>query len=127
MSDKAYGTDLSDAEWSILSPLIPEAKPGGHPRTVDMRSVCNAIYYQVKTGCQWHLLPHDFPPSSTVYFYYRRWQRHGHWEYMNHMLREHLRQQLGRATHPSVLAADSQSVKTPEKRGRSMALMGSRK
>jgi putative transposase len=91
MSDKAYGIDLTDAESAILSPLIPKAKPGGHPRTVDMRSVCNAIYYQLKTGCQWHLLPHDFPPSSTVYFYYRRWQRHGHWEYMNHMLREHLR------------------------------------
>ncbi|PZD71176.1 hypothetical protein C1752_07904 [Acaryochloris thomasi RCC1774] len=70
MSAKPYATDLTDAEWSILSPLIPKAKTGGHPRTVDMRLVCNAIYYQLKTGCQWHLLPHDFPPSSTVYFYY---------------------------------------------------------
>lgn len=86
MSNQSYATDLSDAEWEILAPLIPEAKPGGHPRTVDMRAVCNAIYYQLKTGCQWHLLPHDFPPSSTVYHYFRKWQRHGHWEHMNHTL-----------------------------------------
>jgi putative transposase len=127
MSNQPYATDLTDAEWAILSSLIPEAKPGGHPRTVNMRSVCNAIYYQLKTGCQWHLLPHDFPPSSTVYFYYRRWQRHGLWERMNHALREQLRQKLGKAAHPSALATDSQSVKTAEKRGRSMALMGAKK
>lgn len=127
MSDKPYATDLTDTEWAILSPLIPKAKLGGHPRTVDMRSVCNAIYYQLKTGCQWHLLPHDFPPSSTVYFYYRKWQRHGHWEQMNHALREQLRQKMGRAPQPSALATDSQSVKTTEKRARSMALMAVRR
>ena len=124
MSDKSYSTNLTDAEWSILEPLIPKEKPGGRPRKVEMRSVCDAIYYQLKTGCQWHLLPHDFPPSSTVYFYYRKWQRRGQWEKMNHALREALRQKLGKSPHPRAIATDSQSVKTTEKRGMCMALMG---
>jgi putative transposase len=88
-----------------------------------MRSVCNAIYYQLKTGCQWNLLPHDFPPSSTVYFYYRKWQRRGVWESMNHALGEALRQKLGKSPHPSAVATDSQSVKTTEKRGMCTVLM----
>ena len=72
MSRKSYPTDLCDAEWEILAPLIPAAKPGGHPRTTEMREVCNAIYYHLKTGCQWDMLPRNFPPSSTVYSYYRK-------------------------------------------------------
>lgn len=127
MSVKPYATDLTDAEWEILAPLIPEAKPGGHPRTVDMRAVCNAIYYQLKTGCQWHLLPYDFPPSSTVYTYFSKWQRQGHWQRINHTLRERLRQKMGKSPHPSAVATDSQSVKTTEKRGRSTASMEGRK
>jgi putative transposase len=124
MSQKRYSTDLTDAEWKILAPLIPAAKPGGHPRTTDMRAVSNAIYYQLKTGCQWELLPRDFPPSSTVYSYYRKWQRLGVWEQMNHTLRDQLRQQVGKLTQPTAVAADSQSVKTTEKRGKSTVLMG---
>jgi putative transposase len=123
MTQQRYSTDLSDAEWELLAPLIPAAKPGGHPRTTDMREVCNAIYYQLKTGCQWQMLPREFPPASTVYWYYRKWQRHGVWERMNHALRDQLRVQLGKFFQPSALAADSQSVKTAEKRGRSTALM----
>ena len=123
MPRKTYSTDLTDAEWAILEPLIPPAKSGGHPRTTDMRQVCNAIYYQLKTGCQWHMLPSEFPPSSTVYFYYRRWQKWGQWEQMNHRLRDPLREQVGKSVQPTVVMADSQSVKTPEKRERSMALM----
>jgi len=72
MSRKSYPTNLCDAEWEILAPLIPAAKPGEHPRTTEMREVCNAIYYHLKTGCQWDMLPRDFPPSSTVYSYYRK-------------------------------------------------------
>lgn len=94
MSCKRYPTDVSDLEWRILAPLIPQAKPGGHPRTTDMREICNAIYYHLKTGCQWDMLPRDFPPSSTVYSYYRRWQKKGIWEQMNHTLRDQVRQQL---------------------------------
>ncbi|NJN37932.1 MAG: IS5 family transposase [Acaryochloridaceae cyanobacterium CSU_3_4] len=117
MSNRTYATDLTDAEWAILEPLIPQAKSGGRPREVEMRSVCNAIYYQLKTGCQWHLLPHNFPPSSTVYSYYRKWQRRGQWEIMNHALREALRQKLGKSPHPSAIATDSQSVKNDGKKG----------
>lgn len=108
MSQKRYSTDLTDAEWKILASLIPAAKKGGHPRTTDMRAVCNAIYYQLKTGCQWELLPRDFPPSSTVYSYYRKWQRFGVWERMNHELRDQLRKQIGKLTQPTAVAADSQ-------------------
>ncbi len=79
MSRKSYPTDLCDPEWEILAPLIPAAKPGGHPRTTEMREVCNAIYYHLKTGCQWDMLPRDFPASSTVYSYYRKWQKRGLW------------------------------------------------
>lgn len=130
MTRKAYSTDLSDSEWAILAPLIPPAKSGGHPRTTDMREVCNAIYYHLKTGCQWDMLPGDFPPSSTVYSYYRKWQKYGIWEELNHTLRDKLREKLGRSTQPTALAklavgiaADSQSVKTTEKRGMCAALM----
>jgi putative transposase len=118
-----YETDLSDAEWAIIEPMIPPAKPGGHPRTTDIRTVCNGIYYQLKTGCQWAMLPHDFPPSSTVYSYYRKWQRHGVWEMLNRRLQEQCRIQRGKSLQPTVIAADSQSVKTTEKRGKSTVLM----
>ncbi|MBW4685269.1 MAG: IS5 family transposase [Komarekiella atlantica HA4396-MV6] len=117
MARKSYPTDLTDMEWEILAPLIPAAKEGGHPRTTDMRAVCNAIYYHLKTGCQWNMLPADFPPSSTVYSYYRKWQRKGVWEKLNHTLRGQVRSTLGRSTQPSAIAADSQSVKTAGKKG----------
>jgi putative transposase len=123
MARKAYSTDLNDLEGEILAPLIPAAKSGGHPRTTDMREVCNAIYYHLKTGCQWDMLPGEFPPSSTVYYYYRKWQKQGRWEQLNHALRDQLREKIGRATQPSAIAADSQSVKTTEKRGRCTVLM----
>lgn len=123
MTRKAYSTDLSDSEWAILAPLIPAAKSGGHPRTTDMREVCNAIYYHLKTGCQWDMLPGDFPPSSTVYSYYRKWQKQGVWQELNHTLRNQVREQMGRSVQPTAIAADTQSVKTTEKRGRCTALM----
>jgi putative transposase len=127
MSRKAYPTDLCDAEWVILAPLIPLAKSGGHPRTTDMREVCNAIYYHLKTGCQWEMLPGDFPPSSTVYSYYRKWQKRGIREQMNHALRDQVRQKMGKSTQPSAIAADSQSVKTTEKRGMYTVLMAAKR
>ncbi len=104
MRRKSYSTDLNDSEWAILAPLIPAAKCGGHPRTTDMPEVCNAIYYHLKTGCQWDMLPGDFPPSSTVYSYYRKWQKRGIWEQMNHTLRDQVRQKMGKSTQPTALA-----------------------
>src|SRR4028119_972084 len=118
MSRKVYKTDMTDAQWQILEPLIPPAKPGGHPRTANMPEVVNGIFYVLRTGCSWEMLPHDLPPYSTVYFYFRRWQKTGVWQQMNHCLRQKVRQQVNRAQKPSAAIADSKSVKTTEKRGR---------
>lgn len=118
-----YRTDLSDAEWAIIRPLIPPEKPGGRHRSVDMREVLNAIFYLNKTGCSWEMLPKDFPPYSTVYYYHRRWQRRGVWSQINHRLRELVRQEVGKNVLATAAAIDSQSVKTAEKKGRSMAMM----
>lgn len=69
-----YPSDLSDQEWEILSPLIPPSKPGGRPRKWPMREILNAVFYLVRTGCQWRLLSHDFPSWSTVHHYFRAWR-----------------------------------------------------
>jgi putative transposase len=123
MTRKAYKTDITDAQWQILEPLIPPAKAGGHPRTVNMREVVNGIFYVLRTGCGWEMLPHDLPPYSTVYHYFRRWQKTGVWQQMNTALRQRLRQEQGRNPQPSAALADSQSVKTTEKRGKCTDLM----
>jgi putative transposase len=120
---QAYPSDLSDAEWEILQPLLPKAKGFGHPVEVDFREILNGIFYVQRTGCQWEMLPHDLPPYSTVYRYFQKWQRSGTWQQMHDQIRETLRTKLGRAEQSSVAIADSQSVKTTEKRGRSMASM----
>ena len=74
---KPYDTDLSDAEWAIIEPLIPSCKGAGRPREVNIREVINAIFYLLRTGCAWRHLPHDFPPSGTVYDYFSSWTRNG--------------------------------------------------
>ncbi len=99
-------------------PLIPPAKPGGHPRTVDMREVVNAIFYLLRTGCSWEMLPHDFPPYSTVYYYFRRWQRRGFWEQMNSVLREQVRMKQGKSPQATAAIVDSQKGYTTEKKGK---------
>ena len=126
MSKPNYPSNLTDKEWVIIGSLIPSAKPGGRPRSVDIRAILNAIFYLVRTGCQWRLLPHDFPPWGTVHYYYRRWRRDGTLFKIHEHLRKEVRLKYGKDIHPSQAIIDSQSVKTTEKRG-SGVLMQQRK
>lgn len=124
---QSYPSDLSDAEWEVLQPLLPKPKGFGHPVEVDFREILNGIFYVQRTGCQWEMLPHDLPPYSTVYRYFQKWQRKGIWQQMHDHIRQKLRRQLGRDEQSTVAIADSQSVKTTEKRGRFTVSMVARR
>ena len=114
---KKYPSDMNDSEWCLIEPLIPPAKSGGRPRSVDMREVVDAIFYVMRSGCAWRMLPHDYPPWSTVYGYFWRWQRDGTWRRMNDALREAVRVQAGREREPSAAIIDTQAVKTTQAKG----------
>jgi putative transposase len=109
-----YDTDLNDEIWGVIESLIPQAYEGGRPRSVDMREILNAIFYILRAGCAWRLLPHDLPPWQTVYGYFRRFSEDGTWDRINDYLRECVRQQAGKNATPSVGIIDSQSVKTTD-------------
>jgi putative transposase len=127
MERLAYPSDLTDDEWELLKPLIPIHKGLGHPRTVNMREIVNAIHYWADNGIKWRAMPHDLPPWSTVYDYYRRWVKIGVWKRINDHLIKIVRKSEGRNEQPSLTAMDSQSVRTSEKRGMEQGVDGFKK
>ena len=116
MEPQQYDTDLTDGQFALVEPFLPRPKKMGRP-PADLRTVLNALFYLLRTGCQWRLLPHDFPPWSTVHTWYRRWRQDGTWERINESLRQQVRGRAGRHPSPRSSAADSQSVKTTPQGG----------
>src|ERR671932_40523 len=111
---KPYPTDLSDVQWNRLRSYLPIPKPQGRPRTHPLRDVFDAIFYVLKSGCHWRLLPHDFPPWSTVYYHFRRFRLRGLWFLILKALRAAERKRVGKDPQPTAAIIDSQSVKTVE-------------
>ena len=107
-----YPTDLSDSEWACLEPHLLTPQATGRPRIHSPREILDAIFYVLRSGCPWRLLPHDFPPWKTVFHYFRKWRIDGSWERINRAVRERLRVRLGRNSQPSAGIVDSQSIKT---------------
>src|SRR2546426_1043634 len=113
-NNQLYPTDLTDRQWDCIKELIPAAKPGGRPRTLDMRAVINAILYIVVSGCQWRMLPREYPAWQSVYTYFQQWRDDGTWQRLHDTLRAQVRRRAGRHKQPTAGALDSQSVKTTQ-------------
>lgn len=107
-----YPTDLSDSQWNLIKEMLPAPKPGGRPRTLDLRQVINAILYLVVGGIQWRMMPKEYPKWQSVYYYFREWRNNGLWERIHDTLRARVREKAGRHKHPSAGCIDSQSVET---------------
>lgn len=112
MESKRYPTDLSDEEWGLLETYLPASKWRGRPRLHSPREILNAVFYLLKSGCQWRMLPREFPPWKTVFHYFRAWRLDGTWERLNRTMRRQLREKLGRDPEPSAGIVDAQSAKS---------------
>lgn len=114
---RPYPSDLSDAEWAILEPMLPPPFSVGAPRKTDFRAVVDAIEYVLRAGCPWSALPHDFPPEGTVRDYFHQWRRSGLWQRIHDTLRSQVRQAAGKQSEPSAGSIDSQTVKATRTSG----------
>jgi putative transposase len=117
LARKPYPSDVTDAQWEILAPLIPEPGAWSPREPIARREIINGIFYVLRTGCSWRQMPHDLPNGKTVYYYFRRWKRDGTWEQVMTTLRKQVRSQQGRDPEPSAAIIDSQSIKTSPVRG----------
>ena len=106
-----YPTDLTDSQWDVIREMLPKAKPGGRPRSLNLREIVNAILYLVVGGIQWRMLPKEYPKWQSVYAYFRDWRKSGLWPRIHDTLRARVREKVGRHKHPTAACIDSQSVK----------------
>lgn len=117
-----YPTDLSDKQWNIVKPLIPKGKSGGRTRETDEQEIVNAVLYLLKSGCDWRMLPHDFPNWKTVFDYFTKWKKDGTWKKIHDCLKDKVRLKVGKKKKATAGIIDSQSVKTGKK-GEFVAMM----
>jgi putative transposase len=127
MGSRRYLTDLYDEEWALLEPYLPAQKRRGRPRLHSPREILDAVFYVLKSGCQWRMLPRDFPPWKTVFHYFRAWRIDGTWERLNRTLRRRLREKLGRDPEPSAGIVDAQSARTTGVGGEQRGFDGGKK